>query len=438
MTEYKKQILQSGITLVTVPMPAVQSVTALVLVNTGSRYETPEKQGIAHFFEHIVFKGTEKFATALELSTAVDAIGAEMNAFTSKEYTGYYVQAASKNLDIALDVLSDMIQTPRLRQADIDREKSVIIEEINMYRDNPMAHVSNLFEEQFFSDPGLSHDITGTKETVSSITAQDFEEFLSAWYAHENIVVVLAGDSKILQNSKTIEKVEHFFGKKPHKARTQGKRVTTQFYTKQPISTVTLTLDERKTEQAHLILGWPGLPRLAPERQALGLFAAIMGGNMSSRLFSEVREQRGLCYYVNASADYYHDTGIIGASAGVDPTRVLEAIEVILQEFTAVATGKRPITELELKNAKECISGKLILSLEDSQSVAQYFGSKLLLTNEIETPEEVLKKVQAVTLAEVNEIAKKLITGVPQLAVVGPFKDEASFREAVTKGLTKS
>lgn len=438
MNGFKQHTLKTGGTLITVPMPAVKSVTALVLVNTGSRYETPDKLGIAHFFEHIVFKGTGKFEQALDLASTVDAIGAEMNAFTSKEYTGYYVQAASRHLDTALDVLSDMLLTPRLRQEDIDREKGVIIEEINMYKDNPMAHVQNVFDEKFFADPGLSHEIIGTKDTVSSITSQDFEQFLSAWYAHENMVIVLAGDKEILEDSKTIERVEHFFSKKPHHERPQGKRAVSEFYSKSPISDVTLTIEERKTEQAHVVIGWPGIAREDDARQAAGLFATIMGGNMSSRLFSEVREQRGLCYYVHASTDYYHDTGIIGASAGVDPSRVYEAVEVILQEFADVASGKRPITAEELKKAKECIAGKLVLSLEDSQSVAQYFGSKLLLSGKIETPEQVLKKVQAVTLEEVNAFAKRVIVGTPQLAVIGPFSDEKPFREAIAKGLAQS
>ena len=434
-TAYKQHKLASGSTLITVPMPAVKSVTVLFLVNTGSRYETPDKEGIAHFFEHIVFKGTEAFPTPLELSTAIDAIGAEMNAFTSKEYTGYYIQVASRNIETALNALSDMMLQPKLRQDDIDREKGVIIEEINMYRDNPMAHVENVFEENFYADRGLSHDIIGSKETISSITSQDFENFLSAWYAPENIIITLAGDEAVLQDSKTIEQVEHFFSKKPHQPRTQGKRELSSFYSKDPISNATLILEERKTEQAHIVLGWPGLSRLAPERHALGVFASILGGNMSSRLFSEVREKRGLCYYVHASTDYYHDTGSIGASAGVDPSRVYQALSVILSQFQLVASGTQPITAQELANAKECIAGKLILSLEDSQSVAQYYGSKLLLSGEIETPDEVLKKVLAVTLDEVNEIAQRLIVGTPKVAVIGPFADKAPFEEAIAAGL---
>lgn len=426
---YKLTTLKCGLPVLTIPMPAVGSVTALVLTNTGSRYEVPAKEGIAHFFEHIVFKGTQLYPTALDLSSAVDAVGAEFNAFTSKEYTGYYVKSASKHLRTSLDVLSDMLLLPKIRQEDVSKEKGVIIEEINMYRDNPMSHVANLFDTLFFEDRGLKHDIIGSKETVSSVTSEDFEHFLSQWYGLENMVLILAGDADVVSDKKTLELAETMFSKKPKIKRTNEKQDLKPFFAKQTISSDYLWIENKKTEQAHLVLGWPGLQRGAPERYALSVLSVIIGGNMSSRLFTEVREKRALCYYVRSDTDYFQNAGVVGASAGVDPTRVHEAIKVILEEFEAIAAGKKPVTEAELQKAKEYISGMTVLSLEDSESVAQYFGSKLLLQGEIDTPEEVLKKIQAVTLDEVHALAARLYQGKVKLAVIGPFEDKSEFEK---------
>jgi predicted Zn-dependent peptidase len=423
--------LACGLQVLRIPMPAVASLTALVLTNTGSRYETPEKEGIAHFFEHIVFKGTQKYPTALDLSSAVDAIGAEFNAFTSKEYTGYYVKSASKHLETSLDVLSDMLLQAEIRQEDVDREKGVIIEEINMYRDNPMAHVANLFDQLFFADRGLKHDIIGSKETVSSITSGDFEHFLSEWYSLENMVLVLAGDAEVVANQKTLDLVEKMFTKTP-KVQRVNKRIELQpFFADTTVAADRLWVENKKTEQAHLILGWTGLQRSDEQRHVLSVLSVIMGGNMSSRLFTEVREKRALCYYVRSDSDFFHNTGVVGASAGVDPTRVYEAIKVIKDEFSALATQQRPVTEAELKKAKEYIAGMTVLSLEDSESVAQYFGTKQLLNSKIETPEEVLEKIQTVTIDQVHALAKRLFSGQVKLAVIGPFADEQKFEELI-------
>ena len=426
---YTLTTLKCGLPVLTIPMPAIGSVTALVLTNTGSRYEKREKEGIAHFFEHIVFKGTKAYPTALDLSSAVDAIGAEFNAFTSKEYTGYYVKSASKHLSKSLDVLSDMLLLPEIRQEDVTKEKGVIIEEINMYRDNPMSHVANLFDLLFFEDRGLKHEIIGSKETVNSVTSQDFEEFLAEWYDLENMVLILAGDSEIVGDIKTLDLAEKMFSKEPKIKRTAGKKNLKPYFSEQIVSSDYLWVEEKKTEQAHLVLGWPGLPRGNPDRYAMSVLSVIMGGNMSSRLFTEVREKRALCYYVRSDVDYFQNAGVVGASAGVDPSRVYEAIEVTLQEFRAIADGTKPVTESELLRAKEYIAGMTVLSLEDSESVAQYFGSKQLLQGEIDTPEEVLKKIQAVTIDQVHQLANRLYKGKPKLAVVGPFADKEKFEE---------
>ena len=421
--------LPSGLQIIRVPMAGVNSVTVLALANTGSRYENRTEQGIAHFFEHIVFKGTKNYPTAQDLASAIDAIGADFNAFTSKEYTGYYVKSASNHLKTSLDVVSDMLLAPKILQEDIDREKGVIIEEINMYEDTPMRQIGNLFETLVFADSGLGHDILGTKETVSNITTRDFNRFLEKWYGLGNLVLVISGDESIVKSDKTLELIKKYFAKKSTKR--AADRVNTKLLSAQEpkISSNKLSVTYKKTEQAHLCLGWPGIEREDDRRYALTLLSTILGANMSSRLFTEVREKRGLCYYVNSDTDFYNNTGIFGSSAGVDPTRIEEAISVILSEFYGLVDGTKPVTPAELKRAKDYIRGSLVLSLEDSRSVAQFFGMKQLLSQEVKSPTEVLEAFEKVTLAEVQKVAKDLIVqGECRLAVIGPYKTEDQFR----------
>ncbi len=423
-------------------MPAVKSVTVLVLTNTGSRYEPAAKQGIAHFFEHIVFKGTEKFETAKDLSSTIDAVGADFNAFTSKEYTGYYVKSASQHVGLALEVISDMMLCPQLRQSDIDREKGVIIEEINMYADTPARHVGDVFDRLYFEGTGLGHDIIGTKETVSTITSEDFKAFLQQWYGFGNMLLVLAGDDGVVGQLKTFDEIERMFAKGDDavKQRAVGKQNIADLIqheapapTDLPVSK-RIVLAEKKTEQAHFVMGWPGIHRSDPRRHAASLLSTILGGPMSSRLFIEVREQRGLCYYIHADNDLYHDKGVLGCAAGVDPKRIDEALQVTLDEFKAVADGRKPITEAELQRAKDYVAGKTVLGLEDSESVAQFYGMRQLLMNEISTPDEVLEKIRAVTLEDVNQVARDLIArNQVRLAVIGPFSDQGNFEKILVQ-----
>ena len=432
MLKHLHSKLASGLQVIRVPMSGVGSVTVLALCNTGSRYETPIEEGIAHFFEHIVFKGTKNYPDAQILAGAIDAIGADFNAFTSKEYTGYYVKSASKHIKKSLDVVSDMLLCPLIKEEDIKREKNVIIEEINMYQDTPMRLVGTIFERMVFAGSGLSHDVLGSKETVSAIKRSHFLKFLKKWYSPGNMVLVIAGDSKLIESEKTLDLVKEYFGKQ-YDERIEGRIDTSALVSKEArISETKLHIEYKKTEQAHLVLGWPGLNRDDERRYALTLLDIVLGGNMSSRLFTEVREKRGLCYYVRSDTDYYHNTGIFGASAGVDPTRIEEAIEVIIDEFTSVANGTRPITLDELKTAKDYINGTMVLGLEDSRSVAQFFGLKQVLSDKISAPAEVLEKIGKVTLQEVNDLAKELIVkGQVRLAVIGPYKGKKKFAKLI-------
>ena len=414
-----------GLNVLRIPMQSVESLTAMVLVNTGSRYESPDKQGIAHFFEHLVFKGTDQYPNAHSLSSTIDGIGADFNAFTSKEYTGYYVKTASRHLDTALNVLSDMLLKPKLLQPDIDRELGVILEEINMYKDTPMQYVGMLFDQLVFPDKGLGHDILGTKETVSSVKREDVVKLLSEWYGLGNMVLVLAGDAKVLNADTLLNSVDSYFSKETEKPRVEGVRSTQEYYDKTPFTQEKLRVLSKDTEQAHLVMAWPGLKRSDERRHTQAVLSSLLGGTMSSRLFTEVREKRGLCYYVRSDVDYYQDVGLAGASAGIDPKRIHEALPVIKQEFLDLASGAKPVSKEELVRAQENIVGTMTLSFEDSRSVAQYFASKQLLMNSLETPEEIWKKILAVTIDEVHALAKELfLPGEMRLSVIGPFKEE--------------
>ncbi len=420
MLEHQLHKLKSGLTAITIPMPSVQSLTVMALANTGSRYEQPSQYGIAHFFEHMVFKGTAKYPEAQDLAQAVDSVGANFNAFTSKEYTGYYVQVASKHFELALDVVSDMLLTPQLRQEDIDREKGVIIEEMNMYADMPASDIGDKFEQMAFAGNGLSHKIVGTKETVNATTTQDFQNFLQAWYGLNNLVVVVAGDATIVNKAQTLTQIEQMFSKSGNKQ----SEVTHERLG------VILAEDKnifvsKKTEQSHFTFGWPSIERLSTRRHALTLLSSIIGGNMSSRLFSEVREKRGLCYYVHSDLTQYHEGGLFGGSAGVDPTRVEEAIKVSLDEFRLLANGEKKVTADELRRAKEYVIGKTVLGLEDSESVAQFYGLRQLLHGKVENPDDFIAKIRQVELEDVQGLATDLI--VPsqlRFGLIGDFNED--------------
>ena len=425
MLKHSVQVLDSGLELIRIPMTSISSVTALVLGNTGSRYEKPAQQGLAHFFEHMVFKGTKKYPDPQVLASTIDAVGAQSNAFTSKEYTGYYVKAASKHLERSLDVLSDMLLQPLIRPEDIEREKGVIIEEINMYADSPMQDIDNVFDQLLFENESLGHDVIGTKETVSRMTHQDFLDLLSGWYGLPNLTLVLAGDATVVESDQTADLVSKLFGgeKRPQETRVDHRVEVAPLLKSSWKNTGRLLVKTKQTEQAHLMLGWPGLVRSDERRYALALLSIVLGGNMSSRLFTEVREKRGLCYYVHSTVDYYHDAGVFGAAAGVDPRRIHEAVQVIVDEFQQLSAAKNAITQQELDRAREFAMGTLVLSLEDSQSVAQYYGVRQLLQRKIDSPDAVIERLKAVTLEEVNLLAQTLLkSGEMRLALIGPFE----------------
>jgi predicted Zn-dependent peptidase len=431
---FQKQVLKSGLTVVLVPVKGVESATVLVYVGTGSRYEPAKWAGISHFLEHMVFKGTKKFQTPQELSSVIDAVGAEFNAFTSKDTTAYYVKAASAHVNLALDVVSDMLLTPRLRTDDLEREKGVIIEEMNMYLDMPARNIGNIFEELMFAGSTLGPDVIGTKKTVKAIKREDFEEYIRQWYGLGNVVVTIAGDAEVVNAPDLIKRIEKYFGKRGDVVDREngGKRV----FNGEPRRGLSLLervrIDYKKTDQAHFIMAMPGLKHGHPDRFAASVLSALFGGYMSSRLFTEIREKRGLCYYVRSDLDSYHETGLFGASAGVDPLRVEEAVRVVREELEHLVdtTGERKITQAEVTRAKDYITGKIMLSLEDTENIANMYGSHQVLQGRIETVKEMLEGIDGVTLADVRRVANDLVR-IKELrfAMIGPFKDRKPFEK---------
>ncbi|KUK79797.1 MAG: putative zinc protease ymxG [Microgenomates bacterium 39_7] len=426
------QKLDSGSRLIMVPMSSLKSITALVLVNTGSRYEESTKLGAAHLLEHLVFKGTKNYPDGYKLSIALDSIGASSNAFTSKEYTGFYVTAASNHLEYCLKILKELVFFPLIRPHDVDSEKSVVIEEIKMYRDSPDDFISDEYEQAIYRGTSLEHPICGTIESVQRQSAASLREFLQKWYGLENITLVIAGDELELNKPDLLKNILKIFSEKDI-AKTRSKNHVLnranghqqrrqKFLTNNSLfSDEKLIKRQRPTEQAHVVLGWPALERDHPQRFALNLLSTIMGGNRSSRLFYTVREQANLAYYVYSDVDQYHDGGLLGVSAGLNLEKKEEGIKLITDEFMQLVDGTKPLSEAELKRAKDYLTGRIYLGLENSNSVARHYGLSHLLYGRIEHPQEVVEGINSVKLEQIEKLAKKLISAKEmRLAVVSP------------------
>ena len=332
MAIFEKSLLGNGVRVVTVSMPQVASVSCFVMYAAGSRYETPESKGIAHFAEHMFFKGTERRPSARAISTEIDAIGGEFNAFTGKELTGYYVKCGSDTRDVALDVLTDMLLNSRFDPEEIDREKGVILEEMNVYLDTPQRYVGSVYDRLLYDDQPLGWDILGTRETIEGTTRDTFTSYLERWYWPERIVVGVGGRV----GEGLVERLEELLGDiEPRETGTRADVVL-------PPDTSPVALHTKASEQAHLLLGVRGYELGHPDRYALQLLAVVLGGGMSSRLFTEVRERRGLAYYVHAANSAYTDAGTFYTGAGVDVSRIDEAIETIVGELRKVSAEPVP------------------------------------------------------------------------------------------------
>jgi predicted Zn-dependent peptidase len=393
----------------------MESSTITIWVKTGSRNETKEIRGISHFLEHMVFKGSKKRPSAKEIAVVIDSIGGEFNAGTHKEWTNFYIKARNEALPTAFDVLSDMVLNPLLKSEDIEREKGVILEEMAMYEDTPMIKIGEVFENLIYEDSSLGRDIIGTRDSIKNAKRADFVRYRKIHYGIDNLLITVAGGVK---EKDVLKLAEKYFGS----LKNNNKEKVKKFKKSQKKPKVLLS--SKKKEQAHLILGFLGNQMGNKDRFVESVLAVILGQGMSSRLFTEVREKRGLAYSVKTTVDCYTDAGYIGTYAGVDIKRINKAIKVVLNEHYQLASGEKVITENELKKAKEYIKGHLALSLEDTRAVGSFFGIKELLLGRIDTPEDIYKGIDKVNINEILRVAKEFF--VPErlnLAIIGPYKE---------------
>jgi predicted Zn-dependent peptidase len=410
---HKKVTLDNGLRILTSKMPHTRSVSMVFFIAAGPRYEIEPEAGISHFIEHLCFKGTEKRRNSKEISEAIEGVGGIINAGTDKELTTFWCRVTSEHFLLALDVLIDLLRHSRFDAADIDRERQIIIEEINMSLDSPRQRVSMLIDELMWPGQPLGRDIAGSKETVASITRQNMLDFFSKCYLPNTTVVAVAGDIEQKQVHDTVSRAlgEWKFNEVPPGFPNKGDQEAAR-----------LDIEFRETEQAHLCLGVPGLSFFHPDRYAVDLLSIILGEGMSSRLFIEIREQQGLAYDIHSYADHFADSGAVMIHAGVDPGRTEDAIKAIIDQ---IAKLKEQISQDELKKAKEIAKGRLLLSLESSRNVAAWLGVQELLLNRVLTTDEVISQVEAVTTEDLKRVAQQLLTSEKlNLAIVGPVKDE--------------
>ena len=414
---YERTALANGVRVLTAPMPQVASTTCFLMFAAGSRYEIRDTSGIAHFTEHMFFKGTESRPTAKDIASEIDSIGGEFNAFTGKEYTGYYVKCAAEHRDVALDVLVDMIRNSRFAPDEIEREKGVIVEEMNMYFDTPRDYLGGVYESLLYGDQPLGWDIIGRKETVRAATRETFLEYVERWYKPSRLVVGVAG----LLSDDLPARLEELVGDLP-----PGETVGPDPVQIPDIGGSRVRVHTKQSDQAHVSLGVRSYPLIHQDRYALQLLATVLGGGMSSRLFTEVRENRGLAYYVFGTNNSYTDAGSLFAQAGVDIERIDEAVTTIVDELRRIADEPVPADELE--KARSFAKGRFVLQLESPHGTLMFGLRREVLEGDVVEPSEVLDDLDAVTVEDLQRVAQDVIGGEGvHLAVIGPFDDPARF-----------
>ena len=416
---YKKTTLKNGLRIITVPSKNTKTVAVLVLIKTGSKYETKDINGISHFLEHMFFKGTKKRPSTMKIIEPLDKVGGIYNAFTSDEYTGYWTKIDANHLDLALDWVSDIYLNSKIAQEEINRERGTILQELNMILDTPMHYVSDLWTNLLYGDQPAGWRVIGTEKVIKKAKREQFIKYLKEHYSSKNTVVAIAGN---INHKIAINKVKKYFksingnlvkGKVPVKEK-QNKPESLIYY--------------KDTDQTHIHLGVRAYNIFHPDRYALNLLSVILGGNMSSRLWISVRERQGLAYYVSSSFDSDSDTGSFVTRAGVDNNRVEKAITTILSEYKKISQKK--ITLAELKKAKDYIKGVSLISMESSDEQASFYASQELLTDEILTLEEKFSRIDKVTVNDIQRVAKDIFK--PEklnLALIGPFKDKKRFEK---------
>ncbi len=417
----KTYTLKNGMRILLAPAKGTQTVTAVVLVRVGSRYEYQKLNGASHFIEHLMFKGTKRRPTAQDISRTLDAIGADYNAYTEKHVTGYHMRVDQASLGLALDILSDMVFESKLDPTELNRERNVVIEEINMYQDNPMHHVEDLIEEAMFDGNTLGWNIAGTTQTMTDMPRKEIVEFYRHYYQPSNMVVVVAGniDASVKQH------IEKRFGKivdHGHSPKTFAPFVPPTSSAEAPF----VRLQTKETEQIQIAIGFPSYGVDDSRNPALSLLSIILGGNMSSRLFVQVRERRGLAYFVRASNHLYDDVGTFLIRAGLDKKRLPLAMKTIMEQLKSVV--KNSVTAAELKNAKTFVHGQLSIQLENSASRAEWLARQFLFQKTVDDPQTYLKRIDRVSVGDLKRIAGDVLNfSQMSLAAVGPYTDREDF-----------
>ncbi|MBU6142239.1 insulinase family protein [Patescibacteria group bacterium] len=422
MHDFSKHVLPNGLRVVLVPQPKALTATCLVLVEAGSKYETKKNNGVSHFLEHLCFKGTTKRPTALAITSELESVGAVYNAFTGHESTGYFAKVRQEKLDQALDIIADLYVNPVFDAAEIEKEKGVVIEELNMYEDMPMRKVGDLFTGLLYGDQPAGWDIGGSKEVIRSLGRKDIVTYRGQHYVAKATTVVVTG---AFSEKKMLADITKAFADMP-----TGKKFS-KVPTKDAQRAPKVLLHHKASDQTHMVLGFRAFDMFDDRRYALEVLCDILGGGMSSRLFQRVREEMGAAYYVRAGADFFTDHGFFAVSAGLDNTRAKDVIAAILAELKNIATTKVNIDEL--RRAKNHLTGTMMIGLESSDEIAGFYGNLELFHKKLIDPKEVAAKIEAVTAEDILKVAKAImVPGHLNLAMIGPETD-AKKLEALLK-----
>ena len=415
--KFTKKVLKNGLRLVTIPMKDNPTATVLVLVEAGSKYEEKKVNGISHFLEHMCFKGTTKRPKAIDISKELDTLGSQYNAFTAQEYTGYYAKSDAKHFRKIFDVVSDIYLNSIFPETEMEKEKGVIIEEINMYEDMPQRHVQDLIMELLYGDQPAGWNIAGEKKNILKMKREDFVKYKRQHYLPEATVLIVAGSVTEKEVMKEVKKV---FGKI-----SRGKKIS-KIKTREIQKKPGVLVSFKKTDQTHFVLAVRTHDLFSKKNATLSVLGGVLGGGMSSRLFQKLREEMGVGYYVRAYNDAFTDHGFFQVSAGVDNKRIEEVIKAVLDECNKLKIYE--ISEEELNKVKEYLIGNMKLSLESSDDIANFYGGQELLKRELKSTQEKAEEIRKVTAGEIQNLAKDIFKNEKlNLALIGPFKEKAKF-----------
>lgn len=417
MKNVKKIVLKNGLRIVLVSQPSTLAASVLILVEAGSEYETKRVNGVSHFLEHMMFKGTTNRPHAGMIAEELASLGAQSNAFTAQEYTGYWAKAESKKLPKILEIVSDLYLNPLFNPEEIEKERGVIIEEINMYEDTPMRRVQEIFTSLLYGDQPAGWDVGGEKEIIHTLMKDDFVKYRDERYVAQGTVVIVAGR---FNEKQVVNQIKAYFGGLPRK------KASAKSKTKEPQRKPQTLVKFKESGQSHLVLGFRAFDLFDKRRYAIQVMADLLGGGMSSRLWKSVRDELGAAYYVSADADLFLDHGVFEISAGVDHGKIDVVIEAVLKECRRLRDELVP--EKELQKTKDHMIGGLILGLETSDSLASFYGGQEILTQKLLPPQEIIDTIRKVSAADIRAVAKAIFVDKGlNLAVIGPYQNEELF-----------